>query len=1082
MLYEAVSRMPDVFNEHVLLHGQACHDQEKVLNIRLSEGLMLARVKGSGGQIYNVHIDLKVWPSEPARCACRAQINCKHAAAALISLYLREKKKLTFKPSDKTETMDRWLQKLTQKQNKKKELAITHRLVYLLEPDKTTDHHRIDVKLAIAKKRKNGALGKKFILQHLSHNKQQQIPEQDQQLLDLLIEGLESDQLDNMLSLKNTALLSSIIDTGHAFFDLEDDTPIPRIKTKSVRAEWSLQPNGLQRFVISDEQGVIEPLILDKVWHVDEDKGEINALEIPYPVEKVKELLNQPALTLDEAAGFGAQMQTAFPEFPTPKRYCADQVHHIKPRASLIFDACEPVNRSSQLLVVEPGFYYGTLYIAAADPCTALTQASGEILRQFPRAFAEEKRYIQRLKQLLTLLPRALSQTMVSGRGLKYVQVIKDFTPGKDMELLCQEIIPQLEKEGWQISFKSPVYQKIIQAEDLEWFSDSEALGHNQFFSYRLGILIDGEAVSIVPLVVQLLKEYTSAVAIEQMLDETLLQLPLDEHKRLEIKAGRIKPLLRFLLQYGLRKLNPDHDHLEINPYQMVLMQEAEQAMRMVSARWQGTDTIRERLKALAQINVAPIIPPKGLTAKLRDYQLQGLNWLQLLREHRFGGILADDMGLGKTIQALAQLLYEKEQGRLNKPALIIAPTSLIGNWATEAKRFTPALKTLIFHGTDRHDDEFDNYDLIISTYGLIQRDKQRFVDYGFYYLILDEAQFIKNARTKTTQIIQQIQAQHRLCLTGTPLENHLGELWSLFHFLMPGLLGDNRQFRQWFRTPIEKEADMERKNTLVNRVRPFMLRRKKSEVAKELPLKTEIIQQIDISGPQRDLYEAIRMSMEKKVREAIARQGLQHSQIVLLDALLKLRQVCCDPGILNMPEAQMAKGHSAKLDALMELLDNLMQEGRHVLIFSQFTSMLKLIEAQLIKQDYTYLKLTGQTKDRQSLVERFQNGEASIFLISLKAGGTGLNLSQADTVIHYDPWWNPAVEDQATDRSHRIGQDKPVFVYKLICSKTVEEVIQGLQLTKRHLAEGVLSAHSSSLHGLSEGEIDRFFAALPEN
>jgi SNF2 family DNA or RNA helicase len=452
---------------------------------------------------------------------------------------------------------------------------------------------------------------------------------------------------------------------------------------------------------------------------------------------------------------------------------------------------------------------------------------------------------------------------------------------------------------------------------------------------------------------------------------------------------------------------------------------------------------------------------------------------LQFLRTNHFAGVLADDMGLGKTVQTLAHLQYEKEEGRLNKACLIIAPASLMGNWFDEAQRFTPQLKILIFHGSDRHQVNFDDYDLVLSTYGLVQRDKQRFLDYTFYYLILDEAQFIKNARTKTTQIIQQLHAKHRFCLTGTPVENHLGELWSLFHFLMPGLLGDFKQFRRFFRIPIEKQNDHERREILAHRVQPFMLRRTKNQVARELPAKTEMTHMIELSGPQRDLYEAIRMSMEKKVRDAIARQGLGKSQIILLDALLKLRQVCCDPRLLSIPEASMAHAHSAKLEALMELLDNLVKEGRSVLVFSQFTSMLSLIEAELKARQYEYLKLTGQTKNRQALVRRFQEGEAPVFLISLKAGGTGLNLTRADTVILYDPWWNPSVQDQATDRSHRIGQENPVFVYRLITAGTVEEAILSIQEKKRTLLEGILSNKTEGGIGLTDEDVAQFFAPL---
>lgn len=634
---------------------------------------------------------------------------------------------------------------------------------------------------------------------------------------------------------------------------------------------------------------------------------------------------------------------------------------------------------------------------------------------------------------------------------------------------------PGLEKNEWRTDY---VPEEIIDADDAEWYSELDE-GGQDFFAYQLGILVDNKPVSIVPLVVDLLNRMDDE-ALDYLPDDRIVKLPLAQGKVLQIKLGRIKPLLRLLMQYGRQRTKQSADDFPINRYQLLLIAEIEQAMTATAARWNGTKGLQEQLQQLTTFTTLPIVDvPKGLQTELRDYQHQGLNWLQCLRTNQFGGVLADDMGLGKTVQTLAHLQSEKEHGRLAKASLIIAPTSLVWNWFDEAKRFTPDLRVLVFHGSDRHNDNFDDYDLIISTYGLIQRDKVRFLDYQFYYLILDEAQSIKNSRTKTTQIVQQLRGTHRLCLTGTPLENHLGELWSLFHFLMPGLLGDAKQFRQFFRIPIEKHTDLEKRTLLVRRVSPFMLRRTKNQVAQELPAKTEMTRMLELTGTQRDLYEAIRMSMEKKVREAIASQGFGKSHIVLLDALLKLRQVCCDPRLLSLPEASMAHGTSVKLTGLMELLDNLMEEGRHVLVFSQFTSMLKLIEAELIARKYAYLQLTGQTKNRQSVVRDFQDGKAPIFLISLKAGGTGLNLTRADTVIHYDPWWNPAVEDQATDRSHRIGQVNPVFVYKLISTGTVEEAILGMQAKKRQLFEGILTSNITENMALTDADITEFFAPL---
>jgi SNF2 family DNA or RNA helicase len=341
-----------------------------------------------------------------------------------------------------------------------------------------------------------------------------------------------------------------------------------------------------------------------------------------------------------------------------------------------------------------------------------------------------------------------------------------------------------------------------------------------------------------------------------------------------------------------------------------------------------------------------------------------------------------------------------------------------------------------------------------------------------YHLLILDEAQVIKNPNTMAHRIVQQLRAHHRLCLTGTPMENHLGELWSLFHFLMPGFLGDSKKFIQTYRKPIEKEQDAARQQALTRRVRPFMLRRTKEEVVSELPPKTEIIQHIELLPAQRDLYESVRLAMHAKIQAEIEEKGLRRSQIVILDALLKMRQVCCDPRLLKL-DAARGITESAKLQFLIDTLPEMIEENRKILLFSQFTSMLALIEKELHNLNIPYVILTGQTKDRQTPIDTFQAGKVPLFLISLKAGGTGLNLTAADTVIHYDPWWNPAVENQATDRAYRIGQAKPVFVYKLVTVGTVEEKILEMQQHKANLFEGVFKNGNMSSTAITSESLE---------
>ena len=341
-----------------------------------------------------------------------------------------------------------------------------------------------------------------------------------------------------------------------------------------------------------------------------------------------------------------------------------------------------------------------------------------------------------------------------------------------------------------------------------------------------------------------------------------------------------------------------------------------------------------------------------------------------------------------------------------------------------------------------------------------------------WHIVLLDEAQTIKNPAATTSQLARALHARQRLCLSGTPLENHLGELWSLFDFVMPGFLGDRKSFTKHFRTPIEKGADPERQAQLARRVAPFLLRRTKDEVAADLPPKTEINEVVEMAPPQRAVYEAIRLAMHARVQEAIADRGLARSGIVVLDALLKLRQVCCDPRLLKLATQPEEPPGSAKLERLMDLVPTLLEEGRRILLFSQFTSMLALIQEELNRHGLPHLLLTGDTKDRETPVRNFQAGGANLFLISLKAGGTGLNLTAADTVIHYDPWWNPAVENQATDRAHRIGQQKPVFVHRLVTAGSIEEKMEHLKARKRDLVAGILDAGPGAANGITEADL----------
>ncbi|TAN72021.1 MAG: DEAD/DEAH box helicase, partial [Gallionella sp.] len=570
---------------------------------------------------------------------------------------------------------------------------------------------------------------------------------------------------------------------------------------------------------------------------------------------------------------------------------------------------------------------------------------------------------------------------------------------------------------------------------------------------------------------------WLDAPRLEQMDDGEPVELLLQEGGRVKVSAGRIKPLARTLIELFDARMGGDE--IRLSRYDVARIDELSGMERWQFKGMDAATDLANKLKNTAGIKA--VNPPEGFLLQLRPYQLEGLSWLQYLREQELAGILADDMGLGKTAQALAHLLLEKQGGRMDKPSLVVLPTSLIFNWKREAERFAPQLKLLSLHGKERaeHFPTIPEHDVILTTYPLLWRDEKALAEHGYHLLILDEAQTVKNVSSQAAQVVRKLNARHRLCLTGTPLENHLGELWAQFDFLLPGLLGDAKSFAKTWRTPIEKHGDKLRRDLLARRVKPFILRRRKEDVAQELPPKTLIVRTVELEGGQRDLYETVRAAMDQRVREEIASRGFARSHIIILDALLKLRQVCCDPRLLKLASAKKVK-ERAKLDLLMEMLPELVSEGRRILVFSQFTSMLELIEAELAAEKLDYVKLTGDTQNREEVVRRFQDGEVPVFLISLKAGGVGLNLTAADTVIHFDPWWNPAVENQATDRAHRLGQTKNVFVYKLVVSGSIEEKILALQEKKAELAASILSEDANGLVKFGEADIAALLAPLP--
>jgi SNF2 family DNA or RNA helicase len=651
------------------------------------------------------------------------------------------------------------------------------------------------------------------------------------------------------------------------------------------------------------------------------------------------------------------------------------------------------------------------------------------------------------------------------------------FTSYSVTELRAQGCIVTMDADyPYQVVEDDPPWHICIEPDD----------GRIDWFALELGIDADGRRVDILPVLLQIINEHSDGQSLENLLSlparrravavapnryvtlplerfRALLQVVLELYRGDRIVDGRLRiSRMQASSLAKLERLAGENGPLHLPVVRNLL----EQGRRLLEGAPANGDGV-----------------PNELTVTLRSYQAEGLAWLQQLRSLSLGGILADDMGLGKTLQTIAHLLTEAQAGRMERPSVVVVPTSLVDNWSRELHRFAPTLRVAKYHGPKRASavGSIVTAHVVVTTYPVIIRDQAVLSEIEFYYVILDEAQAIKNYRSQTAVAVKSLRARYRLCLSGTPVENNLSELWSMFDFVMPTLLGNRKAFIQRFQKPIEREGDKHRLLALRERVSPFVLRRMKEQVAKELPPKTELVRPVELDGVQRDLYESIRLAAHADVRKAIRCKGVSASTITILDALMKLRQVCCDPRLVRLPAARSVT-RSAKYDLFFELLSVQLREGRRVLVFSQFAQMLAILSEGLLERGVRHVTLTGQVADRQRRVDAFQQGDVDVFLISLKAGGTGLNLTRADTVIHFDPWWNAAAQLQATDRAYRIGQTRPVFVHSLVVSGSVEERIVKLQQRKRLLSNSLFGNGESGQKSLFElAEIEHLLAPLDD-
>ena len=714
----------------------------------------------------------------------------------------------------------------------------------------------------------------------------------------------------------------------------------------------------------------------------------------------------------------------ALPDLDLPEELQYEEVT-LSPRKCLKISQDSYSYKKGQMRA-ELWFEYGARSVPANDVARGIYEASTR--RFFRRDFYAEK----------------AASTQLSDVGLRYVEDHWGKDAGWNVSASkLPRVVRALVESGWHVAaegkvFRQPGQSSVSVASGVDWFELHGAIEY-------------GDASAPLPQLLAALKRGETMVTLG---DGSYGLLP-------EEWLRRFGPVAAMGEAKG--------DHIRFRSNQAGVL-DAFLATQPAVDCDEAFRRVRQELTRFQSISAAE--QPAGFQGRLRDYQREGLGWMHFLRQFSFGGCLADDMGVGKTAQVLALLETRRElraQGEIDAPSLVVVPKSLIFNWKQEVERFTPQIRVLDYTGIARNKDDVSRYDLILTTYGTLRRDALHLKEQVFDYVILDEAQAVKNARTESAKAVRLLRGNHRLAMSGTPVENHLGELWSLLDFLNPGMLGASGVFQLTggaMRNPSEDARKL-----LAHALRPFLLRRTKEQVATELPPKIEQTIYCEMEPRQRTLYNELREHYRKSLLPKISTNGIAKSKIQVLEALLRLRQAACHPGLIDRKRSE---DPSAKLDVLIEQLRSVLEEGHKALVFSQFTSLLGILRGVLQTEGIEYEYLDGKTDDRQARVERFQNDPGCpLFLISLKAGGVGLNLTAADYVFILDPWWNPAVEAQAVDRTHRIGQLRQVFAYRLITRDTVEEKVLELQQSKRSLADAIIGAENSLIRDLRREDIE---------
>ncbi|MFU8832595.1 MAG: SNF2-related protein, partial [Wenzhouxiangella sp.] len=908
---------------------------------------------GSANQQYRQHVQITGDGRSlgvMGDCECPVGFNCKHVVATCLAW----KAQAGGSTADSSE-FENWLQRFAASDHEPPRRS-PDSLLYVVKPEFGMPDVLVDFVVSRCKKDGTWTRGHRASDSAIQDrwDAPQYLRPIDKEIIPLLLAG-SGNPWHRKVSIARAsghAAMELMVDTGRMFWHGDRTSPLQRGGERVACLTWKKDGTG-HRLGLDLEDVILVPT--SPAWYVDPEKLEVGPLKLPVGLDEQRLglLAKAPPVGQEETRRVSRLLALNHPDMPTPSPVEMDDFHEPPvPRLKLAFQVTDPARSELKL-----SFGYGPVDVSPTDTTDIpIREVNERLVRIHRDGEAEQAARDTLLEHGVTPLPDQAFTFSVGSDGSDRHAALGDWFE------FVETVVPILEGQGWLVEQAVDQGFNLSRADAIE--GEVEEAG-NDWFGLRFDLQVDGWQVPLLPLVTELLADYRPGE-----LPETLY-LDSGDGNFIAVQSAQIEPILQTIVDL--------FDHNGVDDSLQLSRLDAPRLLELGETHIKGAIRLKrlaERLRDFDGIKTVRL--PSTFKGSLRDYQHQGLNWLQFLRRYELSGILADDMGLGKTVQALAHLAVEKRAGRMQLPSLIVAPTSLMGNWRREAEAFTPGLSVLVLHGPNRfeHFDTIDQYDLVLTTYPLLPRDHEVLLAQHWHYLILDEAQQIKNPRAQAAQLVRGIKANHRLCLTGTPMENHLGELWAQFDFLMPGFLGDQKSFARHYRTPIEQHGDTARLERLAQRTGPFMLRRTKDRVATELPPKSEFLRTMPIEGKQATLYESIRLAMDKKVRAAIAKKGLARSHVTILDALLKLRQVCCDPRLL--PAGAGGNAGSAKLEMLMDILPEQIDEGRRILLFSQFTTMLGLIEKEISQRGIPYTKLTGQTRKRDEAIERFRSGEVN--------------------------------------------------------------------------------------------------------